>query len=83
MLQTQEVFEISVDSPGAPKYFVYKEDLAKKLKEKLDKEYGLTYKISFKKQQINKRNFSGFLTHYLFEIEQRKQKSIKSWCKCT
>ena len=34
------------------------------------------YKISFKKQQINKRNFSGFLTHYLFEIEQRKQKSI-------
>jgi len=55
VLQTQEVFEISVDSPGAPKYFVYKEDLAKKLKEKLDKEYGLTYKISFKKH-LDKKN---------------------------
>jgi hypothetical protein len=47
--QTQEVFEISVESPGAPKYFVYKEKLANQLKAKLDKEYGKRYKISLKR----------------------------------
>jgi hypothetical protein len=53
--QIQEVFEISVEALGAPKYFVYKEKLAKQLKEKLDKEYGPTYKISFKKH-LDKKN---------------------------
>jgi len=53
--QTQEVFEISVESPGAPKYFVYKEKLANQLKEKLDKEYGESYKISLKRH-LDKKN---------------------------
>ena len=49
MQQTQEVFEIAVESPGAPKYFVYKEKIANQLKEKLDREFGDTYKISLKR----------------------------------
>jgi hypothetical protein len=53
--QTQEVFEISVESPGAPKYFVYKEKLANQLKEKLDKEYGKNYKISLTRH-LDKKN---------------------------
>ena len=57
MQQTQEVFEISVEAPGAPKYFVYKEKLANQLKEKLDKEYGKSYKISLKRH-LNKKNVS-------------------------
>lgn len=60
-MQAQEVFEISVEFPGAPKYFVYKEKLANQLKEKLDKEYGKQYKISLKrhldtKSITNKKN---------------------------
>ena len=55
MQQTQEVVEISVESPGAPKYFVYKEKLANQLKEKLDREYGEKYIISLKKH-TNEKN---------------------------
>lgn len=51
----QEVFEITVESPGAPKYFIYKEALAYKLKEKLDKEYGEKFIVSLKKH-ANEKN---------------------------
>jgi preprotein translocase subunit SecB len=56
--QHQEVFEISVESPGAPKYFIYKEALALKLKAKLDKEYGEQYKISLKRHLDTKNTIS-------------------------
>lgn len=49
------MFEITVESPGAPKYFIYKEALAYKLKEKLDKEYGEKFIVSLKKH-ANEKN---------------------------
>lgn len=50
----QEVFEVAVETPGAPKYYIYKEALAYRLKEKLDKEYGEEFKISIKKHTYKK-----------------------------
>lgn len=53
-MQHQDVFEVSVESPGAPKYFIYKEALAYKLKAKLDKEYGEKFIISLKRHTNTK-----------------------------
>ena len=54
MQQHSDIFEISVESPGAPKYFVYKEKLANQLKAKLDKEYGEKFIISLKRHTNTK-----------------------------
>lgn len=50
-----DIFEVSVELPGAPKYYIYKEALAYKLKEKLDKEYGQEFTVSIKKH-LNKKD---------------------------
>ncbi len=51
---TREVFEVAVETPGAPKYYIYKEALAYRLKEKLNKEYGEEFKVSIKKHTYEK-----------------------------
>ena len=45
----KSVYELSVDMPRSPVYFVTKLSLAEKLKKKLDLAYGAEYKIMFKK----------------------------------
>ena len=43
------VYELSVDMPRSPVYFITKKSLAEKLKKKLDEAYGADYKITLKK----------------------------------
>jgi hypothetical protein len=48
----KDVFKISVESPGAPAYYVYDAQIAADLKKKLDVEYGHEFIVTLKQCNI-------------------------------
>ena len=49
----KDVYRLCIETPGGACYYIYKETVARQLKEKLDREWGKEFKISLEKYTMD------------------------------